>query len=124
LKRVDAARVVVDESVPDGTLLSDLTMRSLLLSLRVIEGMKAPLEPTEDLGTAKFEASSTSAILNVISNTRQALSSDSVRVHKDESGPFTSDSKLVRDTSRRLGFYIVISPAHNPADRKPALSEP
>ena len=84
---------MVDESVPDSILLSDLTMRPLLLSLRIGEGMKALLEPTEDLSTAKFKASSTSAILNVISNARQALSSDLVEVYKGESGPFTSDSK-------------------------------
>ena len=68
--------------------------------------------------------SSTSAILNAISSARQALTLDSVEVYKGESGPSTSDSKLVRDKLRRPGFYIAILSARNPADRKPALSGP
>ena len=126
LKRVDAARVVVDESTPGGTLLPDSTIRPLSLSLRVGEGMEAPLEPTKDLAvpalrrTAKLDASPNSAILTAIGNARQAPSSDSVGVHKGKSGPSTGDSKSVGDTSRKPGFYIAIPPAHNPADRKPA----
>jgi len=117
---------VVNESTPGDTLLPDLTIRPLLLSLRVEEGMEALLEPTKDLAipalrcTAKLDASSNSVILTVISNVRQASSSDSVRVYKGKSGPSTGDSKSVRDTSRKPGFYIAIPPAHNPADRKPA----
>jgi len=92
--------------------------------------MKALLEPTKTLAIlalrciAKLDASPNSAILTVIGNARQASSSDLVEVYKDKSGPSTSDSKLVRDTLRRSGFYIAIPPTHNPADRKPAQGGP
>ena len=117
---------MIDESTPGGTLLPDSTIRPLSLSLRVGEGMKASLEPIKDLAvlalrrTAKLDASPNSVILTVISNARQAPSSDLVGVHKGKSGPSTSDLKSVEDTSRKSGFYIAIPPAHNPADRKPA----